>query len=199
MIHKFLLPCLLAVTFSACAGTVPSPQAASSADIFFARLSALCGKSFAGRVTSTDPQDAQWAKERMVIHITDCTTDRIRVPLHVGDNHSRSWIITRANSSLSLAHDHRHEDGSPTTVTMYGGDARKPGSVQRQEFPANPFSKTLFRQAGLEVSTANVWAIEIKPANYLAYELRRPDRFFRAEFDLSQEVATPPAAWGYEE
>jgi hypothetical protein len=31
----------------------------------------------------------------------------------------------------------------------------------------------------------NVWAVEIVPGALFAYELRRPNRFFRIEADLS--------------
>jgi hypothetical protein len=34
----------------------------------------------------------------------------------------------------------------------------------------------------------NVWAMEVHPARMFAYELRRPGRFFRVEFDLSRPV-----------
>ena len=46
------------------------------------------------------------------------------------------------------------------------------------------------------VSTTNVWAMEHLPGKLFAYELKRPGRFLRVEFDLSKEVAAPAAPWG---
>jgi hypothetical protein len=34
------------------------------------------------------------------------------------------------------------------------------------------------------------------PGRLLVYELRRPGRFFRAEFDLTHPAAAPPPPWG---
>jgi hypothetical protein len=45
------------------------------------------------------------------------------------------------------------------------------------------------------VSVPNVWAIEVHPRT-LAYELRRPGRFFRVNFDLAKPAAPPPPPWG---
>lgn len=50
--------------------------------------------------------------------------------------------------------------------------------------------------AGRVVSITNVWAREIAPGAVFAYELRRPGRFLRVEFDLSRPVAPPPPPWG---
>ena len=38
----------------------------------------------------------------------------------------------------------------------------------------------------------NVWAMEIEPGAVFAYELSRPNRLFRVEFDLSRPVPTRP-------
>jgi hypothetical protein len=35
--------------------------------------------------------------------------------------------------------------------------------------------------------------MEVHPGRRFAYELRRPERFFRVEFDLRRPVATPAA------
>jgi len=45
------------------------PQQAEPPADFFNNLSKLCGKSFAGKVISSDPQDADWAKETLVMHV----------------------------------------------------------------------------------------------------------------------------------
>jgi hypothetical protein len=120
----------------------------------------------------------------------------VRIPFHVGEDRSRTWVLTRSAAGLSLKHDHRHEDGSEDKLTQYGGTSVEPGTQTRQEFPADAFSKALFEREGRAVSVTNVWAMEIAPGRNFAYELRRPGRFFRVEFDLSRPVPLPPPAWG---
>lgn len=183
---------LLCFSLAACAtAEAPSPQ-----DEFFSRLTELCGRAFAGRVVSTDAADAQFASQPLVMHVRECSDDEVRVPFHVGDNRSRTWVITRTPAGLRLKHDHRHEDGSEDTLTQYGGDTTSEGTVERQEFPADDFSKTLFTQNSIPQSVANIWAVEVHPGDTFAYELRRPNRHFRVEFDLSAPVAAPPPPWG---
>jgi hypothetical protein len=164
-------------------------------DAFFARLTALCGKAFAGRLVTTDPADADMAGQALVMHVRTCTAAEIRIPFHVGDNRSRTWVVTRTAGGLRLKHDHRHADGAPDTVTMYGGDTAGPGSPTRQEFPADAASIAMFKANGLERSVTNVWALEAADAIF-AYELRRANRHFRVEFDLTKPTPAPPPPWG---
>lgn len=181
-----------ALGLSACASApAPSPQ-----DSFFANLSALCGNSYAGRVVTTDAADANFASQPLVMHVRDCSAEEIRVPFNVGENRSRTWVITRTDAGLRLKHDHRHEDGSEDVLTQYGGDTATLGTDQRQEFPADAHSRNLFVANNIPASTTNVWAVEVHPGRIFAYELRRPNRHFRVEFDLTQPVPAPPPSWG---
>lgn len=181
-----------AIALGACATPPSSPQ-----DQFFANLSALCGQSFAGRVVTTDAADAQFAGQPLVMHVRDCSAQEIRIPFHVGENRSRTWVITRTGAGLRLKHDHRHEDGHEDTLTQYGGDTANEGTATRQEFPVDEFSRALFVDNNIPQSTTNVWAVEVHPGRMFAYELRRPNRHFRVEFDLTAPVPTPPPAWGH--
>jgi hypothetical protein len=108
-------------------------------------------------------------------------------------------VITRTAQGLRLKHDHRHQDGTPDELTMYGGDSVGPGTASRQEFPVDAESIALFTRTNRTVSNTNVWAVEAG-ASVFAYELRRPPipggRFLRAEFDLTRPVAAPPPPWG---
>ena len=183
---------IAAAALAACT-TSSAPMAQ---DRFFANLATLCGNAYEGRVVTTDAADAQFASQRLVMHVRGCSADEIRVPFHVGENRSRTWVITRAGSGLRLKHDHRHEDGSEDTLTQYGGDTIGEGSDVRQEFPADEFSKQLFRANNIPVSVDNVWAMELHPGRMFAYELRRPNRHFRVEFDLTRPVPAPPPPWG---
>lgn len=188
---------LAAFLLAGCATNGAAP--ADPADAFMTRLSAHCGKAYEGRVVTNDPADAAFAGQRLVMHVRECRAGEVRIPFQVGDDRSRTWIVTRTAEGLRLKHDHRHEDGSPDALTLYGGDSRVPGTAQRQEFPADAESIALFTREGRTASNSNVWAMEAGEAVF-AYELRRPPvpggRFFRVEFDLGKPVAPPPAPWG---
>ncbi|HEY8570685.1 hypothetical protein [Microbulbifer sp.] len=173
------------------------------ADQFLSEISAYCGKAFAGEIVANEPRptepDAFDGKE-LVMHVRGCDdpTKEIRIPFHVGEDHSRTWILTRTASGLRLKHDHRHEDGSEDTVTMYGGDTTGEGSANRQEFPVDQESIDTFKKEGLSASLNNTWAMEIHPEDYFIYELTRPNgREFRVRFDLTRPVQKPPIPWGY--
>jgi len=122
------------------------------------------------------------------MHVRDCGPDEVRIPFHVGADRSRTWIVTRTADGLRLKHDHRHEDGTEDVLSQYGGDTASPGTPTRQDFPADAFSRDLFLTKGNPASVDNIWAMEATDVLF-AYELRRPNRFFRVEFDLSKPVA----------
>lgn len=180
-----------AAALTACA-TAPSPE---PADAFFAAIGERCGKAYAGRLVSTDEADKDFAGKALTMHVRACAEKELRIPFHVGDDRSRTWVLTRTAEGLRLKHDHRHEDGAPDALSLYGGDTAASGTATRQEFPADEYSKALFLKEGRAVSVDNVWAMEISDTAF-AYELRRPNRHFRVEFDLTREAATPPAPWG---
>lgn len=168
-------------------------------ETFWAALSSICGQAFAGRLVSFDEQlDAGWLPERMVIHVRECSDQRIAVPLFVGEDRSRTWVLTREDALIRLKHDHRHEDGSEDAVTWYGGHSTDPGRGWRQTFPVDDYSKALFLTNGLEGSVGNFWYMEVVPGRHFAYGLTRPGRHLRAEFDLTTPVEAPPAPWGHE-
>lgn len=187
------LATLALIAVSACATPIaPEP---APADTFMATLSAHCGKAYEGRLVSTNEADADFAGQAMVMHVRSCADGEIRVPFHVGGDRSRTWVITRTESGLRLKHDHRHEDGEEDAITQYGGDAVVIDTASRVEFPVDEFSIDLFNREGLTASVTNVWALDLTETLF-AYELRRANRHFRVEFDLTQPVATPPAPWG---
>ena len=161
-------------------------------DRFFAALSDLCGRSYQGRVVSPPVEaDRAFAGKALVMQVRHCGADEIRIPFRVGDDRSRTWVIARRGGNLSLSHDHRHDDGSEDRMSRYGGSAVDEGTAARQEFPADAYSRELFTRENIPQSVANVWAMEVHPARIFAYELRRPGRFFRVEFDLARPLAGP--------
>ena len=191
MKHFYTLS-LLALALAACNG--PAAQ-----DEFVTNLMPLCGQSYAGAVVSTDAVDADWRSEAIIVGPIACEVASIKMPLAVGKNTSRTWVLIPEKRTLTLKHDHRHDDGTPDAVSWYGGTAMTDGSAARQEFPVDDFSIELFEKEGLSPSVVNTWAMEINSGETLAYELSRPatseqlaagepGRFFRIEFDITKPL-----------
>lgn len=166
-------------------------------EAFWANLTELCGEAYAGEIVASAPEgtDDDFAGREMVMHGRECEDDVIRIPFHVGDDRSRTWIITRTEDGLRLKHDHRHEDGSPDELTMYGGDTEDEGTANRQRFHADQETAEM-----LPAAATNIWTIGIEPGQTYTYELRREgtDREFRVEFDLTRPVEAPPTPWGWD-
>ncbi len=171
----------------------PKETPAAPQDEFMTNVRKLCGKAYAGKLVSDDAADQDMKSLPMVMQV-NCTADQIRIPFSVGDNRSRTWVLSKTETGLRLKHQHNHEDGSEDVVSQYGGDTQVAGTANRQEFPVDAFSIALFLQEGLDVSVTNVWAVEVTPTIY-AYELRRKNRHFRVEFDLTRQVPAPPKPW----
>lgn len=165
---------------------------ASAQDEFWSRLEALCGNAYAGRLAEGGPSDSLFRRGPLVMHARSCSPGEIRIALHVDQDRSRTWVLTRTASGLRLKHDHRHRDGSEDAVTQYGGDTRQAGSARTQEFPADAHTASL-----IPAARTNVWTVEVVPGQLFVYALRREgtDRRVRLEFDLSRSVPAPPAPW----
>lgn len=152
----------------------------------------LCGKAFEGRMTEgTDPSDKAFGEQDMVMHVTHCSENEIRIPFHVGENRSRTWVLTRSPDYVRLKHDHRHEDGSPDAITQYGGDAIE-SDAPSVDFPADDYTAKM-----LPAAATNIWTIAVEPGEMFSYALRRDEqgRRFKVEFDLDTPVEPPPSAW----
>ncbi len=169
-------------------------HAQEPADEFFDNLAALCGQAFTGEVLYVSEGNTAFDDQELVMHIRECHDDVLYIPFHVGENRSRTWVITRTESGLRLKHDHRHEDGTDEDLTMYGGDTSEPGTGTRQEFPADDETAQM-----LPPAATNVWTIEIVPGETFVYALRRAEGpRARFAFDLTNPVEPPPAPWGWE-
>ena len=188
------------ITLAACGSdAVPEPRqseplaAQSPQDVFWTALTSLCGSAFEGRVVDSEPPDTAMSEATLTMHVRECADTEVRVPFHVGEDRSRTWVFTRTADGLRLKHDHRHEDGSEDEVTQYGGDSPGIGTPQVQEFAADEHTASL-----IPAAATNVWTVEIHPGATFVYGLRREgtDRRFRAEFDLSVPVPAPPPPWG---
>ena len=163
---------------------------------FWKGLQQICGKTFSGTVVAAPATDTVFAGKRLLMHVRSCEDERIRIPFLVGDDRSRTWVLTHQHGQLQLKHDHRHEDGTPDHVTQYGGSTTNPGTATIQVFPADAATVQLLAAAG-----SNVWWIELIPGKSFTYNLRRigTDRLYSIRFDLTTEVETAAAPWGWQD
>lgn len=182
----------LAKTSAPLLAPLPEPQAQ-----FFEKLSSLCGKAFAGEITVDTPESDAFKGVPLIMHVRECNETEIRIPFHVGDDRSRTWVVTKTLAGLMLKHDHRHEDGGEDVLTQYGGVAIESGWATVQSFPADLFTKSLFVQQRIPQSNDNTWQIYVFPEQF-SYRLIRPAREFRVDFDLTTAIDLPPAPWGAE-
>ena len=189
--HKGFLA-TVALGLAACASLPSEPPVTAepvARHAFFANIQSLCGKTYSGEVVSNDAVDAEWRASELVLGPVACEGDLVRMPLRVGEDSSRTWHLRRNAYGLAFHHEHVLKDGSPDPVSMYGGAATGDGTALRQSFPADEGSKIMFEDNGLEPSVANVWSLTLEPGETLTYALARPNRDFRAEFDLSEPIA----------
>lgn len=210
MTHRVLGACIMSsVLLMGCSSDRPQPAAAppatataasAPADVFMAEIAKVCGQAFAGRVVANEPppEKDEFAGRALVMHVRECSPGELKVPFHVGEDRSRTWVVTRTGGGVRLKHDHRHEDGTSAESTMYGGESTSPGTAIRQEFPVDADSIAMFAKRNNAGSQTNTWAMEIEPGRRFLYELKRPSgRLFQVEFDLTTPVAAPPAPWGH--
>jgi hypothetical protein len=191
----FRLTPLVAILLVSCSGDSGSRVATAGAQQeFWSALENLCDQAFEGTLTEAPAGDTTFAGKALIMHVRQCAPGEIRIPFHVGEDRSRTWVISQTATGLRLKHDHRHEDGSEDPVTQYGGDTSDAGSAELQEFRADSLTAAL-----IPAAATNVWSIEVLPGRRFAYALRREgtDRRFRIEFDLGRSVPPPPAPWGY--
>lgn len=160
---------------------------------FWNRLKKHCGAAYEGVITDGATDD--FKDRKLVMHVRGCEPGMIRIPFMVGENRSRTWVLTLKDSLITLKHDHRHEDGSPDKVTFYGGTAGNSGSPTLQVFPADEETRLM-----IPAAFSNVWWISIDD-QYFTYNLRRigTDRLFTVKFDLRKPVPVPPAPWGWKD
>jgi len=161
------------------AGLAALPASAAKVhDDYFAALSTLCGATFTGAsVFPKDPGDA-FAGKKLVAHVASCKADEIRIPFAVGENKSRTWIIRKEHGGLTLRHDHRHDDGTPDAVTMYGGASGAEGSALSMSFMADAYTAKLIAGA-----VTNVWTLSVSAdGRAMTYYLERDAKpRFKAE------------------
>lgn len=145
---------------------------------FFETLAGMCSQRLQGAsVYPDDPNDAMYGK-LLVMTVLKCSDTEIRIPFHVGEDHSRTWVITKTESGLLLKHDHRYPDGTPHSLTNYGGVANDAGTQYRQYFEADQETAEMLPEA-----STNVWMLEMSPeeGRFTYYLERHGKPRFRAE------------------
>lgn len=184
-----LAAALSVILLQACSTAVQTSNTSEHTKIqntFFSQLSSLCGKKFVGASVYPKDPNHDFAGKKLVATIASCSDKEIRIPFVVGNDHSRTWIISRVNNGLQLKHDHRHEDGTPDEVTMYGGMSDdyqgKKITKNRQFFHADAHTANL-----IPAAKSNVWMLEYKPeTNELVYYLERhQEPRYKASLKLS--------------
>ena len=141
----------------------------STQRLFFENLRKLCGTQLEG--VTEFPQDPKhdFAGKKLVMSVQTCSESEIRIPFRVGEDTSRTWIISLSEKGLLLKHDHRHADGTPDKVTMYGGWAAPGGTAMQQRFAADEETAKLIPEA-----STNVWTLTIgEGGNEFTYALER--------------------------
>lgn len=162
------------------AGCAAAPAFSDPRDQFMATLQDMCGQRFEGALSYAIDPDSEFANKKISTEVV-CTADAVRMPVRVGENRSRTWIFTRSAAGLALRHDHRHPDGTPDAVTMYGGMAREGGTARSQAFLADAYTARIVPGA-----ETNVWTVSLsQDGSVLRYRLDRHDKP-RAEFVLKR-------------
>ncbi len=153
---------------------------------FFDNLSALCGKTFEGRQVYMQEGRESWDGMRMVMKVDICMPNAIHIPFHLDEDHSRTWMFLNEDGRLRFRHDHRHEDGTPEDVTLYGGYADEDrGTPFFQVFPADEYTIDL-----LERGLGAEWVAELSSdLSVFSYQLfYQEELLFQADFDLTREI-----------
>lgn len=147
----------------------------------FDHLEALDGQSFTGSMTFPDDPHHEM-NHPMRIEVRREGEGVLKIPLQVGEDRSRTWVLTRTEEGVLLKHDHRHADGTPDEITNYGGLARSPGLGTLLIFPADEETASM-----LPAAATNVWTLRLSPdGRFLVYYLERNSSpRFEATFDLA--------------
>jgi len=154
---------------------------------FFKAIRSLEGKTFYGKaiyMPDTTKANDFWGKV-LSFKVSRGKRSELKLPFNVGENQTRTWILTKTQGGIRLKHDHRHTDGSPDSITNYGGDSdQKLGNRFAQYFPADEFTSNL-----IPAAKTNQWIMEFSPDRKKFYYIleRNNELRFKAEFNLEIE------------
>ncbi len=80
-------------------------QKDSPAKEFWNNLQSHCGKAYEG-ILELPEEDEAFGGKKLVMHVRYCSDTVIKIPFYVGEDKSRTWILTYKNDRISLQHDH---------------------------------------------------------------------------------------------
>ena len=169
-------------------------QEKSPSETFWNTLKTHCGNAYEGKLVLPE-EDEAFGGKKLVMHVRACNDNEIKIPFYVGDDKSRTWILTMNEGIITLKHDHRHEDGTEDDINFYGGTASNVGKEDIQFFPADVHTQKM-----IPAAATNVWWITLDEKTF-TYNLKRlgTERIFKVVMDLTNPVPEPEAPWGWED
>lgn len=169
-------------------------QLETPSETFWNTLKSHCGKAYEGTLVLPE-EDEAFGGKKLVMHVRACEDNEIKIPFYVGDDKSRTWVLTMNDGIITLKHDHRHEDGTEDDVNFYGGTSSNSGKEAIQFFPADVHTQEM-----IPAAATNVWWITLDETTF-TYNLKRlgTDRIFKVAMDLTKPIATPEAPWGWKD
>ncbi len=188
---QFIFLAFLPFLFLSLSGCGPSQPKVGSELVnpvekaFLNNLASLCGQSFEGEEAYMRAGRESWAHMYFVMHVTVCEDEKVYVPFHLDEDHSRTWMFLVEDGKLRFRHDHRDPDGTPHQATMYGGYANGEGTAFKQYFPADDYT------IDNRISSANsLWIVELaEDLSTFSYTLFAGEtKIFRADFDLTNPL-----------
>lgn len=161
---------------------------------FKSQIEKHCGQSYEGVITEGGKEGDGFVGEKLLMQVLSCEKDQIKIPFYVGEDKSRTWVLTFQNGQVQLKHDHRNADGSDEEITMYGGTSNNEGHADLQFFPADSQTCEM-----IDYACNNVWWMTIDDTSF-SYNLMRvgTDRKFTVVFDLTTPVTSDFRPWGWE-
>ncbi|WP_196139023.1 hypothetical protein [Aliikangiella sp. G2MR2-5] len=167
---------IIITTLSLCSFQISAKDSSTN---FFQSMLKHCGNTYVGKTIYPDDPNHDFAGKRLTMTVAHCSDSEIRIPFQVGQDKSRTWILKQTENGLLFKHDHRHEDGTPDRVTMYGGYASKQSSVTAS-FPADEYTAKL-----IPAAKSNVWILSFEPEQKIfTYYLERSSQArYKAIFD----------------
>lgn len=161
----------ISLLFSAGDSLISSANArtSDSQNQFFESIKELCGTQYVGVMTYPEKGQDDFSGKKLLANIASCGDQEIRIPFNVGEDKSRTWIISKTANGLELKHDHRHADGTPDEVNMYGGATLEAGNPLSQSFAADQHTATM-----IPAAATNVWTLEFnQDKSEMIYYLER--------------------------
>jgi hypothetical protein len=177
---------LFALIFGACSSR--NDQTA-----FLANYDDYCGFAYRGESTLVElGDDHPLEGADLLMVLGRCDSNEVRIPFHVDDDRSRTWIVRRVGDGrLHLSHDHRYPDGTEHYANMYGGYSDGEGDSTTVFFPAD--ERTISERPAREI---NRWSksFDHSQQSYFYRLYLRDTLRYEARFDLSNPLPIETAA-----